>query len=53
MSVEPCGLVIDPENFVLGASPDGKVTHNGTFGIVEVKCSEEYKDIDPKDICYI
>ena len=23
------------------------------FEIAEVKCTEKYKDIDPKDICYI
>ena len=39
-----------------GATPDAKITDtNATslFGIAEVKCTEEYKDIDPKDICYI
>ena len=26
---------------------------DGEFGLLEVKCSEEYKNIDPKDICFI
>ena len=51
--VEPCGLVINSENFILGATPDGKVVFDGEFGIIEVKCSEEYSNVDPKDICFI
>ena len=51
--VEPCGFVIDKNNFVLGATPDDKVVVDGEFGFSEVKCSEEYKNIDPKDICFI
>ena len=50
--VENCGFVIDKNNYVLGATPDAKIA-NSLFGIAEVKCTEEYKDIDPKDICYI
>ena len=50
---EPCGFVIDKNNFVLGATPDGKFVVDGEFGLLEVKCSEEYKNIDPKDICFI
>ena len=56
IQVEKCGLVIDSENYVLGASPDRKVidmADPSAFGIIEIKCSEEYKDIDPKDICFI
>lgn len=53
IEVEPCGLVIDEKNYILGATPDGKVTFNGSYGILEVKCSEEYKNVDPKDVCYI
>ena len=49
--VERCGLVINSENFILGATPDGKVVFYGEFGIIEVKCSEEYSNVDPKDIC--
>ena len=51
-SVEECGFVIDKNNYILGATPDGKVT-DGSFGIIEVKCSEEYRDNDPKDICFV
>ena len=50
---EPCGFVIDKNNFVLGATPDCKFVVDGEFGFLEVKCSEEYKNIDPKDICFI
>ena len=53
IKVEPCGLVIDEQNYVLGASPDGKVSLNDSYGILEVKCSEEYKNVDPKDVCFI
>ena len=51
--VEPCGLVIISENFISGATPDGKVVFEGKFGITEVKCSGEYSSVDPKDICFI
>ena len=47
---------MDYKNFVLGASPDGKVIdlhENPVFGIVEIKCPEEYKDLNPRDISYI
>ena len=48
IKVEPCGLVIDKKNYVLGASPDGKVIFNDSYSILEVKCSEEYKNVDQK-----
>ena len=51
--VEPCGFVTDKNDFVLGATPDVKVVVNGEFGLLEVKCSEEYKNIDSKGICFI
>ena len=47
---------MDYENFVLGASPDGNVIdlhENPVYGIVEIKCPEEYTDVSPRDICYI
>ena len=56
VQLEKCGLVLDSVNFVLGASPDGKVkdsTETVKFGIMEVKCSEEYKDFDPKSVAFI
>ena len=46
-------LFLDNVNYVLGATPDGKVFTNGEFGIIEVKCSEQYRDDDPKHICFI
>ena len=39
--VEPCGFVIDKNNFVVGATPDCKIVVDGEFGLLEVKCSEE------------
>ena len=51
--VEPCGFVIDRNNFLLGATADDKVVKNGEFGLLEIKSSEEYKNIEPKDICFI
>ena len=53
IKVEPYGLVIDEQNYVLGASPDGKVSLNYSYGILEVKCSEEYKNVDAKDVCFV
>ena len=53
IKVEPCGLVIDGQNYILGASPDGKGSLNDCYGILEIKCSEEYKNVDPKDVCFL
>ena len=56
VSVEPSGLIVDKTNFIFAATPDGKVIDTSEkllFGILEVKCSEEYKDIDPADIPFI
>ena len=53
ISVEASGLVLDDTNYVLGATPDGKVICDGEMGILEVKCTDQYKDIDPKAICVI
>ena len=44
---------MDKNNFVLGTTPNGKVVVDDEFGLLEVKCSEKYKNIDPKDICRI
>ena len=52
VSVEEYGFVIDKSNYILRATPDGKVT-DGSFGVIEVKCSEEYRENDPKDICSV
>ena len=51
--VEPCGFVFDSEIFIFGAIPDGKVVSYGEFSIIEVKCSEEYSNVDPKGLCFI
>ena len=53
IKMEPCSLVTDEQNYVLGASPDGKLILNDSYGILEVKCSEEYKNVDPKDVWFI
>ena len=53
IKVKPCGLVIDEQNYVPRATPDGKASFNDSYGILEVKCSEEYKNVDPKDVCFI
>ncbi|XP_066925269.1 uncharacterized protein [Clytia hemisphaerica] len=53
ISVESSGLVLDEENYVLGATPDGKVICDAELGILEVKCPEQFKEIDPKMICNI
>ena len=45
--------LIDKNNFVLGATPSDKVGVDGEFGLLEVICFEEYKNIDPKDIFFI
>ena len=47
---------MDYKNFVLGASPDGKgidLHENPMYGIVEIKCQREYKDVITRGICYI
>ena len=52
VTVSNCGLWISPDNFTFAATPDGKVSDNqerNSFGIIEVKCPEEYKEFDPAD----
>ena len=44
---------MNKSNFVLGATPDGKVVVDDEFGLLELKYSKKYKNIDPKDICRI
>ncbi|XP_057294057.1 uncharacterized protein LOC130622600 [Hydractinia symbiolongicarpus] len=51
--VENNGLTIDQNNYVLGATPDGRVNCNGFYGILEVKCSHLYRDIYPKLVCSV
>ena len=50
---EPSGLFTDEQNYVLGDKFDGKIIFNDSYGVLEVKCSEEYKDVDPKDVCFV
>uniref|UniRef100_UPI00398E3476 uncharacterized protein n=1 Tax=Pristiophorus japonicus TaxID=55135 RepID=UPI00398E3476 len=47
ISVERCGLVIDPERSWLAASPDGVVVDRATgntVGLVEVKCPYKHRN---------
>lgn len=44
LKVEPCGLFIDEENFIFGASPDGVV---GREFLVEVKCPRSILKLHP------
>ena len=57
LTVLNCGLWISSENFILAATPDGRVIDPeekaNPFGILEVKCPEEYKDYDPADAAII
>ena len=53
LKYEKCGLVLNTDYYFMGASPGGKVidtTREGQkkIGILEVKCPEQYKEIDPK-----
>ena len=50
---DKCGFVINTDYYFMGASPDGKVTESSLegskkFGILEVKCPEQFKNVDPK-----
>ena len=51
--MESCSLVIDEKTHVLGVTTNGKVTFNGSYGILEVKCSKEYKNVGRKDVFFI
>ena len=56
LHVESSGLVIQPNSYILGASPDGKVidvTENSMFGLVEIKCPYQYADFDIADIALV
>ena len=57
LTVLNCGLRISSENSILAATPDGRVIDPeekaNPFGILEVKCLEEYKDYDPADAATI
>ena len=57
ITVESCGIVVPPNTYYMGASPEGKVTDFGDsdtpYGIFEVKCPEEYKSYDPVDAIHM
>ena len=58
LTYDKSGLVINPEYYYMGASPDGKIidlSFDGRkkFGIVEVKCPEQFKDVDPKHAAWV
>ena len=51
-----CGLIVSPEHFWLGASPDRKgydPQSDPPYGLIEVKClgKKEYQVTHPKDRC--
>ena len=51
--VESSGLVIRPNSFILGATPEGRVIdvkEKDIFGLVEIKCPQQYCDFDMADI---
>ena len=58
LTYDKSGLVINPEYYYMGASPDGKIIDlsfdgHKKFGIVEVKCPEQFKDVDPKHAAWV
>ena len=53
IKLESCSLVIDEKTHILGVTTNGKVTFNGSYGTLEVKCSKEYKNVRQKDVFLI
>ena len=53
LKMGPSDLFTDEQNYVLGDTFDGKVIFNDSYGVLVEKCSEEYKDVDPKDFCFV
>ena len=54
--VEPCGLVLRPDNPVLGCSPDRRVTDpkaHPHYGIVEIKCPYHVRGITPLEAAQV
>lgn len=47
--VHDCGLLINPNFPCIGATPDGKVCHEGQAGILEIKCPFSVRDMKIKD----
>lgn len=52
VTVEHCGLFVDPASPWLGATPDRLVfdPEEGTFGVLEVKCPYSLTGSDPKTV---
>ena len=50
IEVLPCGLVVHPDNFWLGCTPDARLVCGDIFGIGESKCPEQYKECDIFDV---
>ena len=53
-----CGLVLNTAYYFMGASPDGKIIDASLegrkkFGIIEVKCPEQFKEVDPKHVALV
>ena len=56
LHVQSSGLVIQPNSYILGASPDGKVidvAEKSIFGLVEIKCPYQYADFNIADIALV
>lgn len=47
--VHGCGLIVNPAMSFLGATPDGKVCHQGNTGIMEIKCPYSARDVTVKE----
>lgn len=45
-----CSLVINPNLTCIGATPHGKVCHEGQAGILEIKCSFSVRDMKIKNV---
>ena len=56
LQVLSCGFVVQPNAYILGASPDGKVIdtqEESIFGLVEIKCPEKYADYNLADVALV
>ena len=49
--IHDCGFVVNNEFPFLGATPDGKVCHNGKVGLVEIKCPYSARDLTVQEAC--
>ena len=58
LKYDRCGLVLNTAYYFMGASPDGKIIDASLeggkkFGIIEVKCPEQFKEVDPKHVALV